>query len=49
MATIPGVRRHLRSAFEVAFPDAVFLSFSELAPEVIPSQIGIITLGDGEN
>ncbi len=49
MATIPGVRRHLRAAFEIAFPDAVFLSFSELAPEVIPSQIGIITLSDGEN
>jgi type III secretion protein V len=48
LTTMPGVRRYLRQAMEYVFPEVVFLSFQELAPECVPSQVGIITLSDGE-
>jgi type III secretion protein V len=48
LTAIPGVRRYLRQAMEFIFPEVVFLSFQELAPECVPNQVGIITLADGE-
>jgi type III secretion protein V len=48
LTAIPGVRRYLRQAMEYIFPEVVFLSFQELAPECVPNQVGIITLADGE-
>jgi flagellar biosynthesis protein FlhA len=48
LTAMPGVRRYLRQAMEFIFPEVVFLSFQELAPECVPQQVGIITLSEGE-
>jgi type III secretory pathway component EscV len=46
LTAIPGVRRYLRQAMEFVFPEVVFLSFQELAPECVPTQMGIVTLAE---
>jgi type III secretory pathway component EscV len=48
LVAMPRVRRYLAHAFEHVFPDVVFLAFHEMAPECVPSQVGIITLTEAE-
>jgi len=48
LAAIPSVRHYLRAASENVLPEVVFLSFSELSPECVPMQIGLVALTEAD-